>query len=347
VNVPHVATVRKNLGNNALDVLTALFMSREGNPPSVPILRFRADNELWIDTLNELENSYSLVERSTDSKNYIVRPYALPLIKNLESDHILGIMNSIYSKFPGLYKKYLTAPIKVSLLTERVDGEKNDILEALYYLAASHGVYSGMTIGFPYAEDSTLCISESALTKKDIGQILSEYYEWHFINPKKQLNILESFGDNDKRETSGFFTDKELHNTPEWYGFLNNTQRALIWEINTAISIELEALPTIGLRTLLETIIVEKVGDEGGFRAKVERFQKGGYVTSKSAEALSHVLDAGNASAHRAYFPNKEDLVICVEVVKHLMHGIYILHPQVERVAENTPKRDGGPITSS
>lgn len=29
----------------------------------------------------------------------------------------------------------------------------------------------------------------------------------------------------------------------------------------------------------------------------------------------------------------------CVELVKHLMHGIYVLKPRVKKVADNTPKR--------
>ena len=66
------------------------------------------------------------------------------------------------------------------------------------------------------------------------------------------------------------------------------------------------------------------------------------YVTPKMAEALNHVLDAGNASAHRAYFPSREDLLTCIELVKHLIHGIYILRPRVDKVAENTPKRSWG-----
>ncbi|WP_411268210.1 DUF4145 domain-containing protein [Ketobacter sp. GenoA1] len=62
-------------------------------------------------------------------------------------------------------------------------------------------------------------------------------------------------------------------------------------------------------------------------------------MTPKMSEALSHVLDAGNASAHRAYFPSREDLMTCIELVKHLIHGIYILRSGVEKVAGNIPKR--------
>lgn len=38
---------------------------------------------------------------------------------------------------------------------------------------------------------------------------------------------------------------------------------------------------------------------------------------------------------------NLGSLIVCVDLVKHLMHGIYILKPKVDKVAENTPKPDG------
>ena len=91
--------------------------------------------------------------------------------------------------------------------------------------------------------------------------------------------------------------------------------KALIWEIDRAISNELEAVPAIGLRALLETIMVEKIGDSGAFVKNVERSTDEGYVKPKMAEALSPVLGAGNASAHRAYLPGREELITCIEVV--------------------------------
>lgn len=340
MDIPHVDTVKEAIGSQAVEILREIFNSRKGEPPSVPILRFRADHEEWINTLDLLEGTHSLISRSRECKDYLIRPYALPLIETSESDEILNLMDQIYGKFPELYKEHLSQPIGIDTLCGSVSGRKNLINEALYYISESHGIYSGMTIGFPYTEKSTLCISESVLSKKSIGRVLSEYYEWHFVNPKNQVASLESIDPSGVQNRSIFFKNNTSSGKPDWYSFLGDTQKALILEIDSALSNKLEALPTIGLRTLLETIMVEKIGDIGSFANKVKRFTEEGYVTPKMSEALSHVLDAGNASAHRAYFPSSEDLMTCVELVKHLMHGIYILRPSVKKVADNTPKRD-------
>ena len=339
MNIPYLEIVKETIGAQALDALRAIFEDRKGKPPSVPIQRFRADHEEWINTLDILVGTYSLIERSRECTEYLIRPYALPLIGTSESEEILSLMDRIYEGFPALYREHLSQPIGIDTLCGYVPGNKDLINEALYYISESHGAYSGMTTGFPYAEKSTFCISESVLSKKSIGHVLGEFYQWHFVNPKNQIASLESFYSSGPESSSVFFKESTSAGKPDWYEFLGETQKALILEIDSAMNNKLEALPTIGLRTLLEIIMVEKIGDIGGFAKKVECFIDEGYVTSKMGDALSHVLDAGNASAHRAYFPSRDDLLTCVELVKHLMHGIYILRPRVEIVADNTPKR--------
>lgn len=88
---------------------------------------------------------------------------------------------------------------------------------------------------------------------------------------------------------------------------------------------------------MIERVMAEHIGEEGGFAEKLKRFEENGYVTPLHADSLRKVLDVGHASAHRAYFPDEEDVRTCTEVVKHLMHGLYVLHPMVERMSENTP----------
>ncbi|WP_075186529.1 DUF4145 domain-containing protein [Teredinibacter haidensis] len=339
--IQYVDVVKEVIGSQSIEVLREMFERRKGEPPSIPVQRFRADHAEWLNTLDELENKYSLIERTRECNEYLIRPYALPLIDTQESRELLSLMDQIYKLFPELYRKHLTQPLSIDVLSSTVLGNKQHLInESLYYLSESHGVYSGMTTGFPYTLNGTLCISESVLTKQTISEILSEYYAWHFVNPKSQVMSLESFDLDVEQSNSLFFKSNTSTGKPGWYDLLGDTQKALILEIDIAMTNKLDALPTIGLRTLLETVMVEKIGDARSFGEKVKCFTKEGYVTPKMADALRHVLDAGNASAHRAYFPSKEDLTTCVELVKHLMHGIYILSPKVAKVAENTPKRD-------
>lgn len=227
MHIPHIDIVKAAIGSQAIEALRKIFESRKGKPPLVPIQRFRADHEEWIRTLDSLEGKYSLITRSKECTDYLIRPYALPLIGTSESDEILNLMDKIYKRFPELYKENLSQPIGIDILCSSVTGHKNLIDEALYYISESHGTHSGMTTGFPYTPNSTMCISESVLSKKSIGDVLSEYYEWHFVNPRNQIASLESFVPSNAENFSIFFKDNTSAGKPDWYDFLGDTQKAL------------------------------------------------------------------------------------------------------------------------
>lgn len=335
MKVPHVDTVKEKLGEKALSALKALFTSAKGQPPSVPVERFRADHHQWLDVLNDLEHRHSFIERDHDGKSYLLRSYALPLIDDAEQ--LLEIMQLLFERLRELYAQHLSEPQDIDTLIEGISGGKTELHEALYYLSESHNVWSGKSIDFPYAKDSYLCIAEGVLRQESIAEILSQYYEWHYINPKK---IVEELSESDQaKEASTFFAHEMSGGFPDWYEHLDDTKKALISEIDVALAYGLSALPTTGIRTLLDMVIVEKVGDVGTFKQKLQKFEQEGFITKIHAEMVGPVLDAGNAAAHRAYFPNEEDLKTCIDVVKNLMESIYILRPKIEKLRENTPKR--------
>ena len=45
VDIPYVEIVKEAIGHQAVDALRVIFESRKGEPPSVPIQRFRADHD--------------------------------------------------------------------------------------------------------------------------------------------------------------------------------------------------------------------------------------------------------------------------------------------------------------
>lgn len=340
IDVTHAKVVKNILGTTSVEALTALFNKADGTPPTIKADRFRADNPYWLDVLDELENRKSLVECNREGNDYMVRCYALPLIEDKKAERILVLMQDIYSRLKILYSQYLNESLSLEILLDGINGEKNETLEALYYLSEGHHVWSGKTTGFPYSENSTLVISESVLRHKGFDEILAEYFEWHFINPQNESNSwVKQFNVEDSKQSEGFFGSSGINGIPEWYGYLDDAKKALISEVSVALNNNLSALPTIGLRTLIEIIMADKIGNEGGFAKKLQKFEVAGYITKNHAQLLDSVLDTGNAAAHRAHFPNKEDIRTCVDVVEHLMQGIYILEPKVKKLKDNTPKR--------
>lgn len=339
--IPHVDAVKEILGVAAIEALTELFKVGVGSPASVPIDRFRADNQQWIEVLDDLERNKSLIERTKDCRNYLIRSYALPLIEDSKAIQLLDVMQLLVLRFKKLYSVHLQESLDIEKLVGDIEGDRELLLDALYYLTESHDIWSGKSIGFPYSGENSLCLSESSLSHNNIGDILGKYYEWHFLNPVKQLAI----NNNGYRRSApdlktNFLSRTENADHPDWYEKLDDVKKALIQEIEFTVIHGMSALPTIGLRTLIETVIVEKIGDKGdGFEKKLKRFKNEGFATEHQVNLLRSVLEVGNASAHRAYFPNVEDLQTCIDVVKHMLEGIYILHPKVKKVSDGTPKR--------
>jgi hypothetical protein len=309
-------------------------------PPGVPVARYRADHSHCIDIIDQLERPSLFLERDRDSKKYIVRVYGLPLVEDAHARALLKQMEEAFQLFKAEYRKRLNEPTALSDIIAALDMDFDKAAEMLSYMVQSHDIWCGLSNDFPVEESSSICISEQVLRHESFGEILSQFYEWHIINPHKSAEALLPNLEENRFTSDGFFTLADLTPRPKWYDELDDVKKALIGEIDKAVKQNLSALPTIGLRTLLEMTMLEQIPDQNSFAKNIEKFQEAGYVTKLNAKLLEKVVNAGNASAHRAYFPNKEDLCTCIEVLKHLLHGMYVLKPKVDKVAKNTPERD-------
>jgi hypothetical protein len=341
MTIAHVDTVRTAIGEQKVLVLADIFKNCKGTPPQVHAARYRADHPQWLNTIDELANTQTFLQRDRNGANYRLSVYALPIIEDVHADALLRLMDTIYIELKKLYHVHLSDMIPLPEIIATISGDPSDIREALYYLTVdSSGVYSGLSNNFPYSDDPKMGISESVLRHPDFGSVLSEFYEWNFVNPQSRASAWETSQlHSASAKVPGFFTADDASTRPSWYEQLDAPTKALISELDEAISTGLAALPTMGLRTLIESVMRDHVGEKDSFKEYLKAFRKAGYVTDQHAELIEKVVNAGHASVHRAYFPNPSDLRICIEVVKHLLQGVYVLKPKVDVVTENTPKR--------
>lgn len=349
MNSDAIESVKSAVGEEKLRVLTDIFQSSQGNPPKVRADRYRADHPGWFDILDRLESNQLFLSRDrSDAGCYQLRVYALPLLNNERAKHLMRIMDHIYGHLQAIYREQLSAPVKVAEIINRLGeaeggADEELVKEALHYMADGHAVWSSQSTGYPYEKDAQLGVSEAVLRHADFSAVLFEFYEWHILNPEKRINapLIDLVNANNKRHVASFFGKPEAQQ-PEWYDQLDSSKKALIFELDVALKSELAALPTMGLRTLIEVIILEHITEKGSFKKNLMAFVEAGFITKQNASIIENVVDAGHAAIHRAYFPNSSDLHTCVEIVKHLMHGIYILKPKVDRMSANTPKREQG-----
>ncbi len=129
---------------------------------------------------------------------------------------------------------------------------------------------------------------------------------------------------------------------PEWFSELWSKDRfivGLLNEIYVALQQDLLSLATMGVRSLLEKVMISKTGDQGSFVKNIAEFEKLGYVSRIQRERLEVILEAGHAVIHRTFTPSTKDVITLVDLTEHIVETIYLHESKVEELKKRVPPR--------
>jgi hypothetical protein len=129
---------------------------------------------------------------------------------------------------------------------------------------------------------------------------------------------------------------------PSWLSELERNEAeicAMMKEVYDAFDANLHRLAGIGIRTLVEIVMVAKVGDQGTFPRTLDAFEEQRFITPNARQLLNTTIELGHASAHRAYRPNASDLNRVIGVVENIIQEIYIDPDYFCRLNDNIPRR--------
>ena len=113
----------------------------------------------------------------------------------------------------------------------------------------------------------------------------------------------------------------------------------LMKQVYSALDSNSRALALMGARAVVDMVLVEKVGDIGGFAEKLRLAEEAGVIGSKNRNVLEAALDAGNAASHRGYQPTADDLNAVMDIVENLLQAVYHLESLADRLKRTTPTR--------
>lgn len=137
---------------------------------------------------------------------------------------------------------------------------------------------------------------------------------------------------------------------PPWYRQLPKHHRLNLDEIYPALDHRLFRLAAVGVRTALDLLIVETIGDVGSFKVKVKTLASKGMIDSSEKEMLLAVLDAGSASAHRSFRPSNEAMTHMMDILEGLLYKMMVapnekrkLSAKAKALQEKTPQRGRRP----
>ena len=147
-------------------------------------------------------------------------------------------------------------------------------------------------------------------------------------------------------ERTEYYPPLTFREKPNWFNSLDKKHQQILSEVYLAIDNSLFTLASSGVRTALDRLIIEKIGDVGTFEKKIKSLVLNKIITEEEKFLLISVIDAGSASSHRGFSPDEELINHIMEITEHIFYKINIekekaekLKEIAEKLAKATPRR--------
>lgn len=157
----------------------------------------------------------------------------------------------------------------------------------------------------------------------------------------------ESLYPSQRRRSAPDWVAADLHSLPRlalkpekdpYVGAIVGEIRDFLHEIYQAFDGGLFRVAMMGIRALIECIMVHECGDRGSFKKNCEAFfEKGLVAPSQQKMFADALLEAGHAAMHRGWAPTQGDVETLLGVVEALIKSLYIDPSKTEKIAQSLP----------
>jgi len=148
--------------------------------------------------------------------------------------------------------------------------------------------------------------------------------------------------DNNPIVTDFFYPPSIYRPKPKWFWLIDRNWHIakLFDEVYMAIHNSANALASMGIRSIIESVMIDKVSDSGTFAKNLKNFQEKGYVSRIQVDALTVALELGHASIHRGHVPEEYQVSIALDITEALVHQLYVVPETAEFARKNIPARN-------
>ena len=192
-----------------------------------------------------------------------------------------------------------------------------------------------------------LCVEESRWTDDDNSMSGGDIWQMLKCSGCDSVKLRNTSWD---AETAGkrivYFPPATFRRQPRWMLMLwlelapeETFVEELLQEIYVAFYQGLPRLAAMGIRSLVEKIMISKTGDHGSFGKNTREFERLGYVSNIQRTRLDAILEAGHAAIHRTYSPTTEDVHTLLDITEHIVEAVYVHGDQVAELKKNIPRR--------
>lgn len=156
---------------------------------------------------------------------------------------------------------------------------------------------------------------------------------------KNNINVYERTNPMEKDRALLRYPNTKVREYPKWLSNLNLKYIELFNEIYKSFNTGNITLPLIGARTLLDMYIVEKIGDIGTFKNKIDKLLENGLITKVQKDFLSIALEYGNAAAHRGYKAEIDEVNKVLDIIETLFRE-EALKLETSSLKKTIPRKD-------
>ncbi len=316
------------------EILNTALVSRTG----VNAKEFRAGHEDYLDVLDRLEQG-PYIERRDDL--YRIRLLTLAELRDDDSrvEAIIRQCDKVFCFLRPTYKDRTGVPITLAEIAQKTDIPEFELRLALSYMTDAP-IWGGYTSDLLRAQEVMVVPGESILRYKTFDSAVQQLRDWAARHPTggsspggdqsvKPLFLREA-------DTTHLRSPSDF---PKWYANLPEKIHDMLREVRYALQKELRALPSMGLRAVVDMICNDQVGDTGGFKEKLHKLEEKRLITPKKREIIEAALEVGHASMHRGHFPPAEHLDIVLDIVDHLLEELYVLDKASDSLSVSVPRR--------
>lgn len=307
--------------------------------PGINAKEFRAKHEDHLDALDRLEQSPYI-----EKKNNLYHLKLLALAEFRSDDarieSLLCQCDQVFCLLRAMYKKRTDAPVTLEELIQKTTIPEPQLRLVLTYLVDAP-ILAGYTSDMLRSEEVHVTPSERILRYKTFDGVVQELRDWasHSSYGGRPTTRDQSLKPLFLRETNDVYL-VQPSDLPKWYADLPVSMHEMLLEVRYTLQKELSALPSMGLRSVIDMICNEWVGDIGGFAEKLRKLEEKRLVTPKKRQIIENALEVGHASAHRGHFPTAEALKVVMDIVDHLLEELYVLDKTSESLRASVPKRE-------
>lgn len=323
-----------------LPIIEKLFKTISAKDQTVDAVVYRAKNEDQLSILETLEQR-GYIKRKDDF--YTLSLVSLDILKNKykEAGQVLAACNQLFISLRSHYQNFPRENISLSQIVKKTEFTDAELRTALFYLRDAP-IWGGYTTDIFNATIVLLSPGESILSYKQFTDIIERLYAWCSDRSKSASFRKMEMINNDCETQSTTLIKKSTLNGGD--GSINvslpSTLSKLIAEIEIGVNTKLNALSAMGMRTVIDVVCNDTIGDIGGFSKKINKLESKGYITSRNKEILNNTLELCHASAHRAHFPSDDEVKTTFQVIIHLINEIYVLESAAKSLALSAPKRN-------